>query len=208
VYTDAVLIDPDVEASSDVAKHVASLNAKYPTTFYGADVSIFGVAEASDSHFNLQNREQIFDAYFLSNWAHLSSFSSSLPSQRNDPYSQVMRLEGAFEGGGSQGAARISFSEPTNAQTVGWITFVVGRNQLYLPFEGLRECEGEQCKISANASESIPPLAPSPYFRKGDRIILQGKKDVQLEGSLTSEAKEVFKEGNQEAKYTLKFQKP
>jgi hypothetical protein len=88
------------------------------------------------------------------------------------------------------------------------VTFVLGRNQLYLPFEGAIECEGDQCKLTGNASESVPPLAQSPYFRKGDRINLQGKKDARLEGSLTSEAKEVFKEGNQEARYTLKFQKP
>jgi hypothetical protein len=37
---------------------------------------------------------------------------------------------------------------------------------------------------------------------------LQGKKDARFEGSVTSEAKEVFKDGNQEAKYILKFQKP
>jgi hypothetical protein len=88
------------------------------------------------------------------------------------------------------------------------VTFVIGRIQLYLPFEGSLDCEGEQCKLSANASESVPSLAQSPYFRKGDRITLLGKKDTRLEGNLTSEAKEVFKDGNQEAKYTLKFQKP
>jgi hypothetical protein len=208
VYTDAVVTDPDLEISADLSKYVASLNSKYPATFYGADVAIFGVSETNDSQFSLQNRERIFEAYLLANWAYLKSFSPSLPAQRNDPYSAVTRLEGTFEGGNSQGAARISYSAPTTAQTIGWVTFVIGRNQLYLPFEGSLECEGEQCKLSGSASESVPPLAQSPYFRKGDRIILQGKKDTRFEGSLTSEAKEVFKDGNQEARYTLKFQKP
>lgn len=208
VYTDASLLDPDVESSSDTAKYINSLASKYPATFYGADVSIFGVSDASDPQINLQAREKIFEAYLLTSWAHLKSFSSSLPAQSNDPYSSITRLEGTFEGGNSQGLARIFYSTPSKSQTVGWITFVVGRNQLYLPFEGSLECEGEQCKLSANASESVPPMTQSPYFRKGDRINLQGKKDISFEGSLKTEAKEVFREGNQEAKYTLRFQKP
>ena len=208
VYSDAVLADPDVEKTTDAAKLVASLTSKYPATFYGADVSIFGVSENGDSQLNLQARESVFDAYLLASWAHLKAFSSSLPAQRNDPYTSVVFLEGTFEGGNSQGAARISYSAPSAAQTVGWVTFVIGRIQLYLPFEGSLDCEGEQCKLSGNASESVPPLAQLPYFRKGDRITLVGKKDARLEGSLTSEAKEVFKDGNQEAKYILKFQKP
>jgi hypothetical protein len=208
VYSDAILTDPDVENTTDAAKLVTSLSSKYPATFYGADVSIFGVSEASDSELKLQTREKVFEAYFLANWAHLKSFSSSLPAQRNDPYTSVTRLEGSFEGGNSQGAARISYSAPSASQAIGWLTFVIGRNQLYLPFEGSLDCEGEQCRLSASAGESVPPLAQSPYFRKGDRITLQGKKDSRFEGTLTSEAKEVFKDGNQEAKYTLKFQKP
>jgi hypothetical protein len=208
VYTDAVLLDPDLENSSDPAKYASSLNSKYPATFYGADVSIFGVSDTSDIQMDLQTREKVFGAYLLTNWAHLKSFSSSLPAQKSDPYSSLARLEGTFEGGNSQGAARISYTAPNLSETVGWVTFVLGRNQLYLPFEGSMECEGEQCKLSANASESVPLLAQSPYFRKGDRISLQGKKDTRFEGSVTTESKEVFKEGNQEAKYTLKFQKP
>ncbi|WP_156526654.1 hypothetical protein [Bradyrhizobium sp.] len=208
VFSDAVLVDPDIEKSTDVAKYVSALNIKYPATFYGADVSLFGVSEGSDSHLNLQTREKIFDAYLLASWGQLKSFSSSLPAQRNDPYSAVTRLEGSFEGGSSQGAARIAYSTPNSSQATGWVTFVIGRSQLYLPFEGALECDGDQCKLSASASESVPPLAQSPYFRKGDRISLQGKRDARLEGSLTTEAKEVFKDGNQEAKYTLKFQKP
>ncbi len=208
VYTDAALLDPDVESSSDTAKYINLLASKYPATFYGADVSIFGVSDASDPQINLQAREKIFEAYLLMSWAHLKSFSSSLPAQSNDPYSSITRLEGTFEGGNSQGLARIFYSTPSKSQTVGWVTFVVGRNQLYLPFEGSLECEGEQCKLSANASESVPPMTQSPYFRKGDRINLQGKKDISFEGSLKTEAKEVFREGNQEAKYTLRFQKP
>jgi hypothetical protein len=208
VYSDAVLADTDVETTTDVAKFVVSLSSKYPATFFGADVSVFGVSEGGDSQFNLQARERVFEAYFLASWAHLRSFSSSLPAQKSDPYSSVTRLEGTFEGGNSQGAARISYFAASVAQTVGWVTFVIGRTQLYLPFEGSLDCDGDQCKLSASASESVPTLAQSPYFRKGDRIILQGKKDARFEGSVTSEAKEVFKDGNQEAKYILKFQKP
>jgi hypothetical protein len=208
VYTDAALLDPEVESSSDLTKYVSSLSSKYPATFYGADVSIFGVSDTSGPQINLQTKEKIFGAYFLMSWAHLKSFSSSLPAQSNDPYSSITRLEGTFEGGNSQGSARIFYSTPSKSQTVGWVTFVVGRSQLYLPFDGSLECEGELCKLSASASESVPPMLQSPYFRQGDRISLQGKKDISFEGSLKTEAKEVFKEGNQEAKYNLKFQRP
>jgi hypothetical protein len=156
VYSDAILADPDVENTTDAAKLVVSLNSKYPATFYGADVSIFGVSETGDSQLNLQTRERVFDADFLASWAHLKAFSSSLPAQRSDPYARVVRLEGTFEDGNSQGAARIFYSAPNAAQTVGWVTFVIGRTQLYLPFEGSLDCEGEQCKLLANASESFP----------------------------------------------------
>jgi hypothetical protein len=44
-----------------------------------------------------------------------------------------------------------------------------------------------------------------PIFRSGDRIELSGKSGHTLEGALQPEGREVFKEGNQNVKYALKF---
>ena len=78
-----------------------------------------------------------------------------------------------------------------------------------MPFEGVFQCDGDQCKLNGSVSETVPLLSQTPYFRKGDRLSLQGKKNAGFDGTLSSEAKEVFKEaGNQEARYILKFPKP
>ena len=85
----------------------------------------------------------------------------------------------------------------------------MGRNQLYVPFEGISQCEGDQCRLNGTVSEMVPILSQTPYFRKGDRLSLQARKNTGFDGTLSSEAKEVFKEGgNQEARYILKFPKP
>jgi Plasmid pRiA4b ORF-3-like protein len=61
---------------------------------------------------------------------------------------------------------------------------------------------------TATSTEVIPLLSSTPYFRKGDRLLLQGKKNTGFEGSLGAETREVFKDGTLEVKYNLKFFKP
>jgi hypothetical protein len=57
-------------------------------------------------------------------------------------------------------------------------------------------------------TESIPPLSATTYFRKGDKLFLRGKSVNALEGTLQSGAREVFKDGSQEVKYSLNFLQP
>lgn len=209
IYTDGALVDADLDARADVTHQVSFLTGKYPASFFGADVSIFGISESGDKTLSLESKERIVSAFFLNSWAHLRSFSSSLPQQRNDLFPAVIRWDGTFEGGGTQGAAKLAYSFSSGGSlSDAWISFVVGRTLLYVPFEGEFRCEGDQCKLTATCTEVVPLLSPNPYFRKGDRLLLQGKKGGGLEGSLGSETREVFKDGTQEVKYNLKFVKP
>lgn len=206
IYSDGSLIDPDLEAGADVARQVSFLAAKYPANFSGADISIFGVSESSDKSASLETKERVASAFFLSNWAHLRSFSPSLPQQRNETFPPVVRWEGNFDGGGTQGSAKLSYTTSPGANlSDAWVSFSVGRTLLHVPFEGEIRCENEQCKVTATSSESIPLLSATPYFRKGDRLQLQGKNGVGFEGSLGSETREIFKDGTQEVRYNLKF---
>jgi hypothetical protein len=209
VYTDGTLIDPDLETGADVTRQVGFLTSKYPASFFGADVSVFGVSESNDKNASLESKERVASAFFLSNWAHLKSFSPSLPQQHSDPFPAVVRGEGTFDGGGTQGAAKLAYSlSDGGSLSDGWISFVVGRTLSYVPFEGEFRCDGELCKLVATCTETIPLLSSTPYFRKGDRLLLQGKKGLSFEGSLGAETREVFKDGTQEVKYNLKFTKP
>ena len=202
------MVDSDLDVGADVARQVSFLTAKYPASFFGADVSVFGVSESSDKNASLESKERVISAFLLNSWAHLKSFSPSLPQQRNEQFPAVVRWDGTFEGGGTQGAAKLAYSlSEGGSLSDAWISFVVGRTLLYLPFEGELRCEGEQCKLVATCTETIPLLSSIPYFRKGDRLLLQGKKGSGFEGSLGAETREVFKDGTQEVKYNLKFLK-
>jgi hypothetical protein len=202
-------VDADLDPAADVPRQVNFLTTKYPASFFGADVSIFGISEGSDKSLSLESKERVVSAFFLNSWAHLRSFSSSLPQQRNDLFPAVIRWDGSFEGGGTQGAAKLAYSFSAGGSlSDAWISFVVGRTLLYVPFEGEFRCDGDQCKLTATCTEVIPLLSSNPYFRKGDRLLLQGKKLGGLDGSLTAETKEVFKDGTQEVKYNLKFVRP
>jgi hypothetical protein len=91
-----------------------------------------------------------------------------------------------------------------------WLTFVVGANSLYVPIEGEYSCSPEACELKATAVENIPFLSSTPYFRKGDKFTLAGKRGEKLLGALSSEAKEVFKEENgsqkaEDVKYKMEF---
>jgi hypothetical protein len=209
IYTDGTLVDTDLDPGSDPARQVSYLSTKYPASFSGAQVSIFGVSESNEKNASLEIRERVNSAFFLNSWAQLKSFSPSLPQQPNDLFPAVVRLDGAFDGGGTQGSAKIAYSLSSGgALTEAWLSFIVGRTVLYVPFEGELHCEGEQCKVTGTCAETIPLLASTPYFRKGDHVALQGKKGLGFDGTLTSETKEVFKDGTQEVKYNLRFSKP
>jgi hypothetical protein len=87
------------------------------------------------------------------------------------------------------------------------VSFSVGKTLLYVPFDADIRCDGEVCKMTATCIEPVPLLSQTPYFRKGDRLLLQGKAGG-LEGALGAESHELFKDGTQEVKYGFKFQKP
>ncbi|MBR1221863.1 hypothetical protein JQ557_27940 [Bradyrhizobium sp. U87765 SZCCT0131] len=207
VCTDGVLADADLDGSGDVDRQVSFLSSKYPANFSGADVYVFGALDAGDKGLPLEVKEKVFAAFFLSNWAYLKSFSSSLPQQRGELFPPAKSWDGSFDGGGAQGAAKLVYSQSHGGSlSHAWVAFAVGRSLVYVPFEGDLHCEGEQCTLAATSSESVPLNSSSPYFRKGDRLLLKGKPEGSLEGILSSSVREVFKDGNnQEVKYNLKF---
>ena len=83
---------------------------------------------------NITEREQSFYKYFLDNWGYLKSFSPSLPQQDKFAYSSALRMDGAFEGGGTVGALKLAlFSAKQEHITEGWLTFSVGRELSLCP---------------------------------------------------------------------------
>jgi hypothetical protein len=51
----------------------------------------------------------------------------------------------------------------------------------------------EACDLKGTVVENSPFLSPTPYFRKGDKFTLAGKRSEKLLGALSSEAKECSK---------------
>ncbi len=104
IYTDGSIKEPPSEiksASGDV------LAERYPASFSGAEIWIFGIdGNVQDS--TVEQKEQTFSAFFLKNWAHLKSFSPSLPQQASHLFPPGMRMDGVFEGGGTQGSLKLA----------------------------------------------------------------------------------------------------
>jgi hypothetical protein len=202
VFTNGVILD-DFGTGADEARIAEFLSKKYPAAFSGAEVFLFGIT-GSDREAPLESKQRIFSNFFLSNGAHVQSFSQSLPQQTNELYSPVISMSGTFEGGGTTGSVKLTIVEAKSATAEIWLNFVVGGTALYVPFQGEYRCDKDVCSLKASATDNIPLLAAAPYFRKGDQISLSGKRGVGLEGSLGSESKEVFQGGRDEAKYKLK----
>ena len=116
-------------------------------------------------------------------------------------------MDGVFEGGGTQGSLKLAlFTTKQGNEADGWLAFNVGRQMLYVPFQGEYHCSGDKCGLNATCSKSVPPQSATPYFRSGDRIVLSGKASHALEGLLQAAGREVFNGGgNQNVNYTLKF---
>jgi hypothetical protein len=203
LYTDGTIKEP-VIGVPDI-NSINALTEKYPASFSGAEVAVFGIdGGAQDASF--QSTEQVFGAFFLKSWARLKSFSSSLPQQQGFIFPEVKRMDGTFEGGGTQGSVKLAlFAAKQGNIADGWLAFSVGHETLYVPFQGDFQCDGEACTLTATCTDSVPPQTPTPYFRKGDRLRLSGKTQRSLEGLIEPAAREVFKDGKQNVKYALKF---
>jgi hypothetical protein len=203
LYTDGIIKEPGIGVAD--LNSVSALTEKYPASFSGAEIAVFGIGGgAQDASF--QSTEQVFGAFLLKSWARLKSFSSSLPQQQNFLFPETKRMDGTFEGGGTQGTVKLAvFAAKQGNIADGWLAFNVARETLYVPFQGDFQCEGEACTLSASCTESVPPESPNPYIRKGDRVRLSGKTQRSLEGSIEPAGREVFKDGKQNVRYALKF---
>src|SRR5262249_59335848 len=110
---------------------------------------VFGIGGgAQDASF--QSTEQVFGAFLLKSWARLKSFSSSLPQQQNFLFPEAKRMDGTFEGGGAQGTVKLAlFAAKQGNIADGWLAFSVGRETLYVPFQGDFQCDVAPCPLSA-----------------------------------------------------------
>jgi hypothetical protein len=206
IYTDGTIKDPAADRTATGGKvPTEALAERYPASFSGAEVAVFGIDGNVDDEL-LQRKEQSFSAFFLGNWAHLESFAPSLPQQEHYLYPAALRMDGSFEGGGTQGSTKLAlFTTKQGNIAEGWLSFDVARNTIYMPFQGEYSCVDGKCRLNATCAQSVPPQSLTPYFRKGDKIVLDGKVGGTLEGSLQADSREVFKGGNQSVSYTLKF---
>ena len=207
IYTDGALKDGPVDTKSPAGEAASfdTLVKQYSASFSGSEVQVFGINGTLNTT-ALDQRQQTFSAFFLRNWAHLKSFAPTLPQQDSYLYPAAVRMNGNFQGGGTQGALKLAlFARKQGENANGWLAFNVGPGTLYVPFEGVYRCTGDTCSVDATCSETIPPGLPSPYFRRGDRIVLSGKRGGALEGTLQAAGQEVFKEGSQNVNYALRF---
>jgi hypothetical protein len=204
IYTDGALKEAGNEGTGTAPSiSVQSLTEKYPASFSGAEIHVYGIAANNQ---NTPATEQLFSGFFLKSWARLKSFSPSLPQQDHFLFPPVLRVNGVFEGGKAQGSVKLALFNPNQVDVAdGWLAFSVGREALYVPFQGEYRCNGDDCRLAATCSETVPLQSSNPYFRKGDKIRLSGKKGRSLEGSLEADGREVFKDGNQTVKYSLRF---
>lgn len=206
IFTNGTLSD-DFESGANESQIVELLTKKYSTSFSGAEISVFGVIGGDRA---LESKEGIFSSFFLSNWARIRSFTTSLPQQTNTSFSALTSRMGTFEGGGVKGSVKLSFSTANGKTADIWLTFVLGPKSLYVPIEGDYLCNGASCNLKGRVIEQIPFLSSTPYFRKGDQIALAGKNGEKLAGALTAESKEVFRSENgnsqnDDVKYQMEF---
>jgi len=207
IFTNGTISD-DLESTTSDSQTAESLTKKYPTSFSGADVSVYGVT-GGDRGETLESKGRIFSSFFLNNWGRVRSFSTSLPQQTNNSFTAMKTRSGTFDGGGVKGAAKLSFATTDGKAANIWLTFTRGPNSFYLPLDGKYTCTGETCTFEGRVTSPIPLLAPKPYFRDGDQIDLKKNGD-RLVGTLKSESKEVFQGDTgapkpEEVKYQLEF---
>ena len=207
IFTNGTISD-ELESAATDSQIAKSLTKKYPTSFSGAEVSVYGVT-GGDRGETLESKGKIFSSFFLSNWARVRSFSSSLPQQTNNLFTVMKTRSGTFDGGGVKGAAKLSFSTADGKSTNIWLTFTRGPNSFYVPLEGNYSCTGEACTFTGRVITPIPLLSSKPYFREGDQVDLRKSED-RLVGTLKSESKEIF-QGDasapkpDEVRYQLEF---
>jgi hypothetical protein len=207
VYTNGVITDPSVGETASDEQTMRLLAEKYAASFSGAEVYAYGIV-GEETQRSLESRAKIFSSFFLNNWGWLRSFSPSLPHQQNDLFQPVQSFIGTFEGGGTKGTAKLTFTTGTGPEVAqAWLTFVVGTNSLFVPFQGEYSCDASNCKLTGTSLENVPSWSSTPYFRKGDRMTLSGKPHESMEGALQPATREVFKETtkDKEVQYVLKF---
>jgi hypothetical protein len=191
MYSHGDIAEPGVTKLDDPQQVIRALSEKYSTSFSGADVYVYGV-DGQDRP--LESKATIFAAFFLNNWGLVRSFSPSLPPQQSVPIRPVVRMSGTFQGGGSQGSVKLSYTTVEGLDLKeAWLDFSVGTKSFYVPFEGEASCQSGDCTLRATCLEDIPFGSKTPYFRKGDKLALSGKADGDLKGTVEPAAPEVFK---------------
>jgi hypothetical protein len=207
IFTNGTISD-DFESGLDEGHIADALVKKYPTSFSGAEVWIFGVT-GDDRNAPLESKEKTISTFFLSSGARVQSFALSLPKQTDNVYSSLNIMNGSFEGGGIKGSVKLAFAMTNEHQAKAWLAFIVGPTVLYVPIEGSYSCVQDNCTLKGAAVDNVPLQSTTPFFRKGDQLVLKGKGNERLDGTLSAEAAEIFKGGTDKeaVKYNLNFTK-
>lgn len=203
IFTRAALVKGNFGTS--VSDAVEQISEKYPASFSGAEVWVYGVKGASNGA-AMAEAAKLYSAYFLKNWAYLRSFAPSLPQQSEKLVQPAIKMAGTFSGGGASGRIRLYITkvDEISSESTIWLDFVLGRTNLYVPLKGVDECDGDECAVRASVKISVPLLAKAPYFRKDDQLVLVGRLGEALEGDIHSAAQEVFSPENGAVKYTIR----
>ena len=147
IFTNGNIFD-DFGTGTNETEIVDLLTKKYPTSFLGAEVFVFGVT-GGERNEALESKQKLFYSFFLNNWARVRSFTPSLPQQSNISFPAVRTTTGTFDGGGIKGSTKLSLSLTREKSAAMWLTFVVGANSLYVPIEGEYSCSPEACELKA-----------------------------------------------------------
>ena len=202
-YTRAIIFTDGriIEASVDLA--AGSLAAKYPASFGGADIFMFGVAAGGADAANPELMHAVFEDYFLTGRGQLRSFSFALPEQSASVFGSPVSLQGRYDGGGVSGEAVLSYVPGGEGGLAGaWLTFATGTGPLHLPVEGDLRCSAGTCSLKAHVVHDVPPAAEDPFFKKGDLVVLQGSPDA-FKGRLEAAVPETFEGRAETVVYNL-----
>lgn len=152
---------------------------------------------------NDASKEKVISDYFLSGAGYLSSYSFALPEKSNRPVYAVNHFRGEYSGGGAQGATELTFAlSNNNTLENAWIKFTVPQGSIYIPADGQYSCADNQCVLDGTIITNIPEFGDHPYFRKGDRVVLNRSPDG-WSGQIKSQSHEVFEGQKEEVKYNI-----
>lgn len=162
----------------------------YPISLHGGTVSIFGVSPEIAERMNAVKLG--FEYYMQRSGGRLDSLSQTLAPQ---PVSQTTRyfgFNGKFKAADATGGVKLDiYTNDTGEITDGNIVMMASNEQYWIPIALSGSCQTDQCQGNGTIEQTVPLLAESPFFRKGD-IFEFTYQDRQGAGSISPVTDETF----------------